>query len=248
MKRTVILALAILFISANSLFALTGKEIIANSEKLAKPNSAISQVTMNIYKGSSKMEKEFTLYQKTNNGEDRVLITFTKPTKIKVLTHTHKSGEDDQWVTLSNGKVKRIVGGKDGNKGDSFVQSHMTYEDLESRDIENYDYKNIGEEAVNGEACYKVEAIKKSGYTSYDKSILYVRKSDFFIIKIDLYQKGKLLKYLVNSNIKKINNIITPLQITVSMAEEKGKTELIVQKVIYNTNIEDSKFSKEAMR
>ena len=75
-----------------------------------------------------------------------------------------------------------------------------------------------------------------------------MRKSDYFIVKIDFYQKGKLFKYLENKNIKKIDGILTPFNITVTMAEENGKTELIVDKVIYNTEIADSKFSKEALR
>jgi len=245
MKRLSFIVLTVVILYSNSLFALTGREIIANSEKLAKPASAKSQVVMNIYKGSSKMEKEFLLFQKTSDGDDKVLITFTKPTRIKVLTHTHKQGDDDQWLRLSSGKVKRIVG---GDKSESFVQSHMTYEDLESRDVDNYEFKNLGDEKVNGDTCYKVEAIKKTGTKTYDKNILYVRKSDYFIVKIDFFQKGKLLKYLVNTDIRKIDGILTPFNITITMAEENGKTELIVQKVLYNMNIEDSKFSKEALR
>jgi len=239
------MAIFVLFLSSQALLALTGRQIIDRSEKLAKPKSAKSKVAMNIYKGGSVMEKEFLLFQKTIGGDDKVLITFTKPTQIKVLTHTHKQGDDDQWLRLSSGKVKRIVG---GDKSKPFVQSHMTYEDLESRDVDNYDYNYIGDAAVNGEACYKVEAVKKSGTKTYDKNTLYVRKSDYFIVKIDFYQKGKLFKYLENKNIKKIDGILTPFNITVTMAEENGKTELIVDKVIYNTEIADSKFSKEALR
>ena len=124
----------------------------------------------------------------------------------------------------------------------------MTYEDLESRDIDNYEYKALGEEKISGEACYKVEAIKKTGNKTYDKFNLYVRKSVFFVSKIDFYQKGKLFKYLENKNIQKIDGIITPLNVVVTMAQENGRTELNVEKVIYNTNIDDSTFSKEALR
>ena len=200
---------------------------------------------MNIYKGSSVNEKEFILVQKTIKGEDKVLITFTKPTQIKVLTHTHSSGEDDQWLRLSSGKVKRIVG---GDKSENFVQSHMTYEDLESRDVENYTYKTLADANVNGDACYSVEAIKKSGNKTYSKYILYVRKSDFFVVKVEFYQKDKLFKSIENQNITKTNGILTPMKIVVTMADGTGRTELIVQKVLYNIDIEDSTFSKDALR
>ena len=246
MKRLFFFTSLILVFSVQSLFALTGREIIEKSEKQVKPKSTKSKVTMNIYKGSSVQEKEFLLYQKTINGEDKVLITFTKPTQIKVLTHTHKNGEDDQWVAMSSGKVKRLVG--EGDKSESFVQSHMTYEDLGSREINSYDYKLVKEADFNGEACYLVDAVKKSGTKTYDKNTLYVRKSDFIVVKLDFYQKGKLLKFMENQKISKIDGITTPMKIVVSMADGSGRTELTVDKVIYNKEIEDAKFSKDALR
>jgi hypothetical protein len=245
MKRSLLVAMAISFLTVQSLFAQTGREIIQKAENLAKPKSAQSKVTMNIYKGSSVMEKEFLLFQKTIDGDDRVLITFTKPTQIKVLTHTHKGRDDDQWLRLSSGKVKRIVG---GDKSKPFVQSHMTYEDLESRDIDNYDYKKMADAVVNGDTCFVVEAMKKSGTKTDDKNLLYVRKSDYFIVKIDFFQNGKLYKFLENREIKKIDGILTPFKIVVTMAEENGRTELIVEKVVYNTDIPNSRFSKDALR
>lgn len=245
MKRTFLLTTAITFLTAISLFAMSGREIIDRSEKLAKPKSAKTKVTMSIYKGSSVMEKEFLLMQKTTRDGDRVLITFTKPTQIKVLTHTKKDGEDDQWLRLSSGKVKRIVG---GDKSENFVQSHMTYEDLESRDVDNYTYKTLADAKVNGDDCYTVEAVKKSGNKTYSKYILYVRKADFFVVKIDFYQKEKLFKSLENQNITKNNGILTPMKIVVTMADGSGRTELVVQKVLYNVDIEDSTFSKDALR
>lgn len=246
MKRIALLTLSITLMTAASLFAaMSGRDIINKSEQLAKPKSAKTKVLMKIYKGSSVMEKEFILVQKTIRGEDRVLITFTRPTQIKVLTHSHSDGDDDQWLRLSSGKVKRIVG---GDKSENFVQSHMTYEDLESRDVNNYTYKTLNDAKVNGDKCYTVEALKKSGTKTYSKYVLYVRKSDYFVVKIDFYQKGKLFKTLENQNIQKIKGILTPMKIVVSMADNGGRTELIVDKVIYNISIRDSVFSKEALR
>ncbi|NLV67428.1 MAG: outer membrane lipoprotein-sorting protein [Spirochaetes bacterium] len=245
MKRQILITSAIILATANLLFAMTGREIINKSEQQAKPKSAKTKVIMNIYKGSSVNSKEFILMQKTTKSGDRVLITFTKPTQIKVLTHTRTDGEDDQWLRLSSGKVKRIVG---GDKSENFVQSHMTYEDLESRDIDNYNYKTLADTKVNGDACYAVEAVRKKGILTYSKYILHVRKSDFLVVKIDFYQKDKIFKSLENQNITKINGILTPMKIVVTMADGSGRTELIVEKVLYNIEIADSAFSKDALR
>jgi len=244
--RAAILFILLCFLS-QSLWAYTGREIIEKSDALPEAKTAKSIVMMLIHQGDRVIEKEFTiLSKKFENDEDKTLLSFQKPTRIKLLTHSKKGGDDDQWLRLSSGKVKRIAS---SDKGKSFVNSHFYYEDLNSRDIDDYEYKYIGDETAVGVDCYKVESIKKAGMKKvYDRAILYVRKSDFFIVRIDFYQKGEFHKYLENSEIQKIDNILTPFRVVMSLANGKGRTELKVTSVLYNTEIKSSEFNKEALR
>ena len=77
---------------------------------------------------------------------------------------------------------------------------------------------------------------------------MYLRKSDYFIVKIDFYRRGKYFKYLVNYNIKKIRGILTPYRIVMYQANGKGNTELKIKNIRYNMGISRSLFSKEALR
>ncbi|MEZ4565795.1 MAG: outer membrane lipoprotein-sorting protein [Desulfobacterales bacterium] len=77
-----------------------------------------------------------------DNDEDKALIQFITPPQIQLLTHSHKGRDDDQWLALSSGKVKRIVS---SGRDKPFVNSHFYYEDLTSIDIDDYDYKLLGE-------------------------------------------------------------------------------------------------------
>lgn len=244
--RAVILFILLCFLS-QSLWAYTGREIMEKSDALTEAETAKSSVMMFIHKGGRVIEKEFTiLSKKFKNDEDKTLLSFQKPTRIKLLTHSKKGRDDNQWLRLSSGKVKRIAS---SDKGKSFVNSHFYYEDLSSRDIDDYEYKYIGDETAVGVGCYKVESIKKEGMKKvYDKAILYVRKSDFFIVRIDFYKKGKFRKYLENSEIEKMDNILTPFKVVMFLANGKGKTELKVKSVLYNTKVKSSKFNKEALR
>ncbi len=244
--RTVILFILLCFVP-QSLWAYTGREIMEKSDALPESKTAKSVVMMLIHKGDRVIEKEFTiLSKKFKNDEDKTLLSFQKPTIIKLLTHKNKGRDDDQWLRLSSGKVKRIAS---SDKGKSFVNSHFYYEDLSSRDIDDYEYKYIGDETAAGAECYKVESVKKAGMKKvYDKAILYVRKSDFFIVRIDFYKKGKFHKYLENSEIQRIDNILTPFKVVMALANGKGKTALEVKSVIYNTEVKSSTFNKEALR
>jgi hypothetical protein len=227
--------------------AYTGREIMEQSEKLAAPQSAKSIVTMKIFKGGQPDEKQFTLsVKKYPNDEDKALIAFQKPTRIQLLTHAHKGKADDQWIVLSSGKVKRIAA---ADKGNAFVHSHFYYEDLGSRDIDDYTYNYLGDEKTLGVDCFKVESLKKADKDKvYDKTILFVRQSDFFVVRVDFYQNGKLHKFLENQDIRKVSDILTPFRVVMSLANAEERTELTVERVEYNLPIDDATFNKEALR
>ena len=162
------------------------------------------------------------------------------------MTHSFKKRDDDQWLKLSSGKVKRIAG---SDKGKAFVNSHFFYEDLQSRDIDDYNYKYLGDAIINKQECYKVEAKRKVNKSKvYSKTIIYVRKSDYFVVKIKFFKKGKLLKYLKNYKIVKIKGILTPLKVVMYQGNKKGKTVLEMKRkdIKYNVRISSSKFSKDA--
>jgi len=236
----------ILFCSCGALFALTGREIIEKSDALPGGDTGRSRVSMQIKKDGKVSDKEFIMYmKKIAKDEERILVEFTKPTEIKLLTHTHNNNEDDQWLQLSSGKVKRIAS---SDKDKPFVNSHFFYEDMESRDIDDYDYKFIGDKKAAGEDCYAVEAVKKSGEKVYDRMIIYTRKSDFFTVRIDFYRDGKFFKYLENHDVKKVNGILTPYKVVMMQWNDAGGTILRVLEVKYNIPLQESLFNKDSMR
>ena len=82
----------------------------------------------------------------------------------------------------------------------------------------------------------------------YDRSVLHVRKTDSFVIRIDFYKKGILYKSLENFDIEKVEVILTPFRVVVTLASGKGRTELILKSVTYNEKMKNSTFNKEALR
>jgi hypothetical protein len=246
MKKFLLLAMLVIF-PAMLLSAQTGREIIEKSDALPEGDTGRSKVTMKITKDGRVSDKEFILsMKKIGKDEERILVEFTKPTEIKLLTHTHNNREDDQWLQLSSGKVKRIAS---SDKDKPFVNSHFFYEDMESRDIDDYDYKYTGDKKAAGEDCYTVEAVKKNNSSKvYDKSVIYVRKSDYFTLRVDFYRNGKFFKYLENHNVKKVNGILTPYKVIMMQSDEKGGTVLNVHEVKYNIQLQESLFNKDSLR
>lgn len=243
---TLFFAIMIIAVFTSSSFALSAREIMEKSDDLAQPKTALSNVLMKIHSGGDIIDKEFTLQaMKQGKDDSKALITFSKPTKIKLLTHTHPSQEDDQWLMMTSGKAKRITS---SSKGKAFVNSHFCYEDLSSRKLDDYDYKLLETKNVLGADCHMVEAVKKKGAKVYDKVVLYVRKSDYFVVKVDFYIDTKYYKTLENKDIKTIEGIITPHSIVMTMADTKEKTELTVKSIKYNGSMDSANFNKDALR
>ncbi len=246
MKSRFFLTIFLVFFLAQPLFALTGREVMEKNEALPESKTAVSSVLMQIHKGGRVMEKEFeSRTKKFKDDEDKMLISFTKPTKIKLLTHTHRGRDDDQWLRLSSGKIKRIAA---SDKGKPFVNSHFYYDDISSRNIDDYTYRLLDDGEAAGSDCYRVEAIRQNGTKVYSRLILYARKSDCFIVKIDFYRKGKFHKYLENHDIRTVKGILTPFSSIMTPANKKGKTELRIEKLEYNRDLRNSTFNKEALR
>ncbi len=235
-----------LTLAASTSLALTAREIMEKSDRLAQPDTTLSEVSMKIVTGKDAVDKEFTLQGlRLGKNDTRALITFTKPSKIKLLTHTHPDQEDDQWLMMTSGKAKRITS---SGKDKSFVNSHFCYEDLSSRKLDDYEYKLLDPKKVLGADCHVVEAVKKKGAMIYDKVVLYVRKSDYFVLKVDFFKDSKYLKTLENFDIKTVDGIITPHRMVMTLADAKEKTELTVKTLKYNGPMDKATFNKEALR
>ncbi len=130
---------------------------------------------------------------------DRSLCLFDHPPDIKdtaLLTHTHKTRDDDQWLYLPALKrVKRIAS---SNRSGSFVGSEFAYEDIAVQELEKYTYLALPDETLDGTDCLVIERVpvdrKNSGYS---RQRVWIDKAEYRTLKVEYYdRKGMLLKSL----------------------------------------------------
>ena len=244
-------ALSIVFtlsIAVEYAFALTGQEIMEKNDSLPNPSSMVTESKLKIYKGSRVIEKIFSGISKKYGEEMRARVTFSYPTRIEFLMWDEPGKDSVQWLKTSTGKVRKIAS---TSKGNAWVNSHFYYEDLGDHEIENYNYKYIGDADVadskgNKTLCYKVEAQKKSGSMVYSKIIIYVGQKDFVIRRFDFFERGMHTKSMFNYRIEKISGIYTPRAILMQRTDGKGKSILFLKDVKYNVEINDQKLKRES--
>lgn len=193
--------LGIVSLSMYSLFAVAEFEedvllVMRDNTEMMRSTEEKVLVTMElINKRGKTREREMVYYMKGNTEEMRdSLVRFLSPADIKgtgLLTYEHKVGADDRWLYLPGLRRERRLASSD--QQDSFMGSDFSYEDMTLIFIDDFKYKIIGEDTINGEPCWLVESLhsteegqKDSGYS---KQIFYINKAHRYTMGVDYYNK-----------------------------------------------------------
>ena len=211
-------------------------------------------------KGSDRVRKIHTFSK--DKGEDTLkLMFFQHPADVKdtaFLTYDYDDPDrdDDQWLYLpALRKTKRIAS---TDKSGSFMGSDLTYSDMTSRNLEDYDYtfyEKGKEKDVNGVKTWVIWSIPRSKAimeeTGYEKSLLFVRQDNFFVIRaLNWVRDGGYLKYM---DIKKLDlidgiRVATEMHVTKKRGRDTAhKTILKLSDVKFNQDLEDDLFTVRRM-
>jgi hypothetical protein len=130
-----------------------------------------------------------------------------------------------------------------------FFGTDFSFEDLEERDVDQYDYKMLGDDQIDGAACWKIESKPKQAKSSqYTSSLLALRKDNYVVAQIENYSKDKLVRRIHYSDIQKVDDIWTPRLVEVYDTGRKSQTILKLEKLQYNLPMKDVDFTLEALR
>jgi outer membrane lipoprotein-sorting protein len=130
---------------------------------------------------------------------DKSLTIFDTPRDVQgtaFLSHTHILDQDDQWLYLP--ALKRVKRISSKNKSGPFMGSEFAYEDLSSFEVEKFTYKWLGDEAIDGQESFKLEAVPTDKYSGYKRQVVWVDKAEYRPLKIEFYdRRDQLLKTLI---------------------------------------------------
>ena len=101
----------------------------------------------------------------------KAILRFTAPAEVKgvaLLIVNHTDRASDQWMWTPAIERDRRIAVQD--RSTRFFGTDFSFEDLEERDVDQFDYKLAGEDTIDGAACWKIESkpkqSKASQYTS----------------------------------------------------------------------------------
>jgi hypothetical protein len=130
-----------------------------------------------------------------------------------------------------------------------FFGTDFSFEDLEERDVDQYDYSMLGSEVIEGADCWKIETTpKKSRSSHYTRSIAWIRKDNYLQVRLDNFVEDEVVKRLTNSDLESIQGIWTARLLEMSDLRRRTRTRLTLQQVSYNTPMNDQAFTLQAIR
>lgn len=195
--------------------------------------------------------RRFTLkvLEQENDG-DKSLSVFDQPNDIKgtaLLTFTHKTGDDDQWLYLP--ALKRVKRISSENQAGPFMGSEFAYEDLTSQEIEKFDYKYLHEESMNGFDCFVIERYPRHPKSGYTRQIVWLDKEHYRFIRIDYYdRKDALLKTYTAHDYKQYLDRFWRAGKMLMENHQTGKsTELLWENIRFRTGLTDRDFDQSSL-
>ncbi|TNF92124.1 MAG: outer membrane lipoprotein-sorting protein [Gammaproteobacteria bacterium] len=258
MKMMKILPFLILSLFLAEAYALTAEEKGLEIAKEADRRDTgwgdyTATMTMVLYNRHGEKSERF-MRTKSLEGTadgDKTTLVFDKPKDVKgtaLLTFTHKTGPDDQWLFLPALKrVKRIAS---RNKSGPFVGSEFAYEDLTSQEVEKYTYKFLRDEPYGGMDCYVVERDPVDEFSGYTFQHVWGDKEEYRPHKIDFYdRKGTLLKTLTFEGYKQYLGQYWRADKLLMVNHQSGKkTELLWRDYKFGNGLKDSDFTKNSLK
>jgi hypothetical protein len=130
-----------------------------------------------------------------------------------------------------------------------FFGTDFSFEDLEERDVDQYEYAMLGAEAIDGAPCWKIESVPRQRKSSqYTKSIVWVRKDNHAFARIESYIKDTAVRRLDYSDIQNVQGIWTAHRLEMTDLRRGSRTRLTLDKLQYNAPLSEDDFTLQALR
>jgi len=183
---------------------------------------------------------------------DKILLVVREPQTYKgmaLLTHGMLGKDDEQWTyNRRKYKVRRV---SPIDKVKSFSSSEFTFEDLGIRELDDYTYRFIKETELNGLKAFEIEAIPVDPKSGYGRQIAWVDQENLRILKIDFYDKDKVLektKFHENYQLY-LKKYWRAHNVRMENHKSKRKSEFIVQdKFKFNVGLTEKNFTTNELQ
>lgn len=227
------------------------RQIVEEAQKRGQSRSQRYEGVLQTFEAAGKTSEKQWIYERTgSHGRSKVIIRFTAPPEVRgvaLLIVNHPDRASDQWMWTPALQRDRRIALQD--RSTRFFGTDFSFEDLEERDVDQYDYKLLGEETIDGGKCWKIQSTPKASRSSqYTRSIISIRKDNFAWARVDSYIDNDAVRRLEYRDIRNVQGIWTARETTMTDFRRGSLTRLALDKIEYNVPLDEADFTVQALR
>ena len=245
MKKITILLITIISTS----YPQDGMAIAKMVDERKAPQDIVSKTTMLLTNSKGKTRTS-TILSKSINNSSKQILWFLNPADDKgvaflKIEHVDKADEMRMWLPAFK-KVRRISSSK---KGDSFMGSDLSYEDMTSRALDENNYKRLENDMIDGKECFVLEVVPNAELKStYSKHITWVEKETLIAIKEESYDLGGSLRKKKKFFFDSISGYDVINEIFVEDIQKNHTTKLTMDDIKVDSDIDESLFQEKNLK
>ena len=227
------------------------RKIVEEAQRRAESKSQRYEGLLQVLDNKGKVaDKRWLFMRLGSHGRSKAVLRFVAPAEVKgvaLLIVNHPDRASDQWMWTPALQRERRIALQD--RSTRFFGTDFSFEDLEERDVDQYNYRLAGEETIDGAACWRVESTpSQKKISQYTKADVWIRKDNYAIAQVESYVKADLVRRLKYSDFLHVQGIWTARRLEMVDLRRKSRTVLTLEKLEYNIPLKDEDFTLQALR
>lgn len=240
-------ALLSLSVSAQS----DARKIVEEAQRRNESKSQRYEGLLQVLDSRGKVaDKRWLFMRLGSHGRSKAVLRFVTPAEVKgvaLLIVNHPDRASDQWMWTPALQRERRIALQD--RSTRFFGTDFSFEDLEERDVNQYNYRLLGEETIDGVACWRIESTpSQKKISQYTKSEVWIRKDTYAFAQVESHIKTDVVRRLKYSDFVQIQGIWTARRLEMNDLRRKSRTILTLDKLEYNVALKDDDFTLQALR
>jgi|SRR5579884_3625023 len=233
------------------LSAQDARQIVDESQKRTDATSQRYEGLLQVFDAKGKVsDKRWTFERLGSHGRSKAVLRFTAPAEVKgvaLLIINHPERASDQWMWTPAIERDRRIALQD--RSTRFFGTDFSFEDLEERDVNQYDYALVGDDVVDGAPCWEIASTPRQTKSSqYTKSLVWIRKDNYAFARIENFVKDEVVRRLAYADIRNVQGIWTARQLEMTDLRRNSRTRLTLDQLEYNVPLKEEDFTLQAIR
>jgi hypothetical protein len=227
------------------------RQIVAEVQRRTATASQRYEGLLQVLDAKGKVaDKRWMFMRLGSHGSSKAVLRFLTPAEVKgvaLLIVNHPDRSSDQWMWTPALQRERRIALQD--RSTRFFGTDFSFEDLEERDVSQFDYRLLGEQPIDGVMCWRIESVPAQRKISqYTRSEVWIRKDIYTFAQVESYIKSDLVRRLKYGDFAQMQGIWTGRRLEMSDLRRNSRTILTLEKLQYNIPLKEEDFTLQALR